>query len=77
MAQGGITLDVAQRGDGMDDHLGEFGWKGPPVKGLRAPDTRLDCAGAGENKKIWDTFWLGLNCFGGCHALNKLILRFG
>lgn len=75
--QGGLTLDVAQRGDGMDDHLGESGRKGAPVRGLRAPDTRLDCAGSDENKKILDTFCLSLNCFGGCHALNKLILRFG
>ena len=46
-------LDVAQRGDGMDDHLGEAGRKGAPVRGLG--DTRLDCARL-ENKKIWDTF---------------------
>ena len=70
-------LDVAQRGDGMDDQLGEPGRKGAPVRGLRAPDSRLDCAGSDENKKIWETFCRGLNCFGGWHALNKLMLRFG
>ena len=52
-APDGLGLDVAQRGDGMDDHLGEAGRKGAPVRGLG--DTRLDCAGL-ENKKIWDTF---------------------
>lgn len=49
----GLGLDVAQRGDGTDDHLGEAGRKGAPVRGLG--DTGLDCAGL-ENKKIWDTF---------------------
>lgn len=61
----------------MDDHLGESGLKGAPVRGLRAPDTTLDCAGSDENNKILDTFCLSLNCFGGCHARNKLIHGFG
>ena len=45
---GGLELDVAQLGDGMDDDLGEAGRKGAPVMELGS--SRLDCAGL-ENKR--------------------------
>jgi hypothetical protein len=32
------ALDVAQQSDGMDDHLGESGRKGAPVRGIGTPD---------------------------------------
>ena len=57
---GKSPLDVAQRGDGMDDQLGEPGRKGVPVSGRW--NTRLDCAGR-ENKKIWDAFCLESKLF--------------